>query len=1692
MDSNNKRYGNNVRLLLLCVFLLFSLKTAQADHPRYPSVLTAHVSSDTTVLLTFNQPLSVVDPTHFSLPGHTINAATQDIAHLDQVHLTLSPPLTEGLYRLEMGDLVGADGLAMPPGYAWFFSHGHTSGVFFEELLDSDPGWPREGQWQYGVPAWTNSDAFGLYGATNAYSGTNVFAVNLTGDYVNNMGNTEYLTTPAIDCSGMTNVTLSFMRWLGIERNWYDHANIQISLNGSQWTTIWANPNYNIDDSAWSSHVIDISQWADLEPTVYIRWGIGPTDYTWRYSGWALDDIRLSGESSVAARPAIVTDLDIMHIDEGKTAPLRLRLSHAPIHDTTVTVFRAAGDPDISVAGNDTFTFTDSNWNDWQTVHLAAAEDDDEIHGVAVIRCASPAASTRDVTVYEIDNDILLLVPNTTLVHVPEGGQASFGLKLNRDPAEPVTVTVAWWSGDPDISVLYGDTLVFTSDNWNNYQWVTLAAAEDDDSVDGVAIIRCSADGVDPVEITAIEQDKDHGLPVTTVRLTDVVLQEDVRRFGINLDDNYWEEPALRIRAAYNFEGVVYRQAHEGEVHTNGFLSYWVNPARMEEFGWDAVVTNGATFRILSGEAKGATGRFVRIESRWVDVYKNGNWTEQAFLVFDEPLTLQTNGVRNMGLLLEDYSRLPQGYLGETNWWRTAGVSLATNSTPPGSYGTVSARLDGAEDAILRLPTHFQRAADANGTWRLQFWSRRESGSPSLLIRSENTYVPQTPIALTDEWQFHDLTLTAAGVPTLEHGAGDVGLILRMQAGNTGTVLIDDVLLWKDGHTNPTAFTDDAVDALRQLNPGIVRYLRMGGDTVTNLLSAPLRRHGFLFGEYEPVGPHAGTSSKMRKTAISLHEIAELAKEIDAVPWFCLPGTLHESEVTLFMEYLSAGPDTDGGAIRIALGQEQPWTEVFDRVHVEFGNEAWNMAAPYKLGGFNGAEYWHDLIATGKAVPTYHSNILFHAAGQSPLTYMSNRILTQTPNADRYSTAPYMIHHVNTSTLAGLDTELDVFNWFMAYPLFRILENGLPQQFMVSQEHDTEFSIYEYNYHGVSGDADTQDVRAAFHVSAAHGASIVNTMLLMLERYGIRDQCFFTLMQYSYQGSRLFGGLHTMRPDLFRARPVFLNLQAIHEVMSGSMRQTELSGDNPPVFAPGRYGSGELLLRAYPSVHAYAFADGPTNGLILINHNLTDAQRVRLALHTYPDEGLAEAWRIIPPTYDAHNEPEVVEPQVILTHEVDVPFHNQLELELAPASVHVYRWTGTQVIPHIIPSTNVLHIHEGFSETLTVRLSHPPDEPIMVLASLAGVQDADFEVTPPIMRTFDADNWAIPQSFTVVAREDPHGVDGSGILRLSADQLSPVDVALHEYDNDPSGADGSTQTLLFDFGSAAAGFPTTNAGWNNITTIHAATVLLDAVDIHDTPTGIDVIIAEPFEFALTDAPNDDTLYPASAQRDFFRTYSGVNGVIRLANVPRVWVSRITIFGSGTQNYGAETGYTVNGVRQTVNTHNNTSQPLVFTNVVSDGNRHITIVVDNAGLSYGRINVLELEGGFPAEPEDSDGDGIPDWWEDIHFGGPTNAVAEALAANLRNTVLETYIANLDPHDPEADFQIDWIARPIGEGVRIEWSGASGRVYSVHRATDPADDYQVIATNRPWTDPVFIDTEPSNESIGLYRISVELAP
>ncbi len=95
--------------------------------------------------------------------------------------------------------------------------------------------------------------------------------------------------------------------------------------------------------------------------------------------------------------------------------------------------------------------------------------------------------------------------------------------------------------------------------------------------------------------------------------------------------------------------------------------------------------------------------------------------------------------------------------------------------------------------------------------------------------------------------------------------------------------------------------------------------------------------------------------------------------------------------------------------------------------------------------------------------------------------------------------------------------------------------------------------------------------------------------------------------------------------------------------------------------------------------------------------------------------------------------------------------------------------------------------------------------------------------------------------------------------------------------------------------------------------------------------------------------------------------------------------------------------------------------------------------------------------------DSDGDGLPDWWESRYFGNPTNARPQAIAANGFSN-LHCYWLGLDPTNPLSTFKAQAISQPGTGYPQISWNSIGGKTYTVEYANSLA---VPVAFTPAWT-------------------------
>ncbi len=175
-----------------------------------------------------------------------------------------------------------------------------TQPLLYSFSLNSDPGWPRQGEWAFGQPAGLGGTSLSGPDPTSGATGPNVFGVNLNGDYSTAIGGPFYLTAGPLNFTGVSGTVLQFERWLNTDTAPHVFATIDVSNDGTNWTSVFVNGSTPITDSAWTQQQYDLSAVADNQATVYVRWGYQVASGAFAYSGWNIDDIEFLGMNRLA------------------------------------------------------------------------------------------------------------------------------------------------------------------------------------------------------------------------------------------------------------------------------------------------------------------------------------------------------------------------------------------------------------------------------------------------------------------------------------------------------------------------------------------------------------------------------------------------------------------------------------------------------------------------------------------------------------------------------------------------------------------------------------------------------------------------------------------------------------------------------------------------------------------------------------------------------------------------------------------------------------------------------------------------------------------------------------------------------------------------------------------------------------------------------------------------------------------------------------------------------------------------------------------------------------------------------------------------------------------------------------------------------------------------------------------------
>ena len=265
---------------------------------------------------------------------------------------------------------------------------------------------------------------------------------------------------------------------------------------------------------------------------------------------------------------ALVRSTAAVTVDEGLYTAYSIMLNTPPTANVTLTLSTSDSsylsvDTDWDTPGiQNTVTFTPTDW-EWHQIGVLSAEDVNLTDDSMTITHTSASSDadynglTTTVKVTETDNDTPSLVVSSTAVTVPEGGTATYTVKLSNQPNGAVAVRVEQGTSDDTDLTASPLGLDFTMITWNVAQTVTLSAAQDGDDLRSTRTFTHTASGANfgdapAVTVTATEGDDDtRGFVVTPAPGAVTIPEGGSHAYSVNLGT----EPTANVTVAVAASG---------------------------------------------------------------------------------------------------------------------------------------------------------------------------------------------------------------------------------------------------------------------------------------------------------------------------------------------------------------------------------------------------------------------------------------------------------------------------------------------------------------------------------------------------------------------------------------------------------------------------------------------------------------------------------------------------------------------------------------------------------------------------------------------------------------------------------------------------------------------------------------------------------------------------------------------------------------------------------------------------------------------------------------------------------------------------------------------------------------------------------------------------------------------------------
>ena len=243
------------------------------------------------------------------------------------------------------------------------------------------------------------------------------------------------------------------------------------------------------------------------------------------YSGVDPTDVGASNTDDDVAGITVAPTTGLTTTEAGGMATFTVVLDSEPTSSVSIGV--SSSDTTEGTVSPTTLMFTDSTWNQPQTVTVTGVNDpmtdDDQTYMILLAAAVSTdpnysGEDPDDVSVTNTDDDGpgITVTPTSGLTTTEAGGTATFTVVLNTQPTADVSIGVS--SSDTGEGMVSSTSLTFMNTTWNNAQTVTVTGV-DDTVFDGPQMytIELAAaestdtnyDDLDPTDVSVSNTDND-------------------------------------------------------------------------------------------------------------------------------------------------------------------------------------------------------------------------------------------------------------------------------------------------------------------------------------------------------------------------------------------------------------------------------------------------------------------------------------------------------------------------------------------------------------------------------------------------------------------------------------------------------------------------------------------------------------------------------------------------------------------------------------------------------------------------------------------------------------------------------------------------------------------------------------------------------------------------------------------------------------------------------------------------------------------------------------------------------------------------------------------------------------------------------------------------------------------------------